>query len=313
MAVVFTLISMLLTCASDLFEKKSVSSTTEEVLKTLVWYGLFNALPLIMVLLFGMDETSLYPHELMLRKPVILISPILNYTCLFFALAAYKYVGVSVRNSFVNTDGIFYILLLVTYHATTGNAGFATRLFTPLAIMGLTLVLGAGLAYPHIKGYRENGSEEDPESDKKSKGILILGILVAVVAAFFDGAESMVTSVLIGDEVVDSIDYIALSAMVQVVVSFIIWIHLFKKNKRPYNPFRKTEKNRFAGELCTLASDVFYVFALSDDALLGIILWNAFPIMDIVGARIFMKEKLSRLQYLVLLLMIAGAVCISLS
>jgi len=54
-------------------------------------------------------------------------------------------------------------------------------------------------------------------------------------------------------------------------------------------------------------------FALSDDALLGIILWNAFPIMDIVGARIFMKEKLGRLQYLVLLLMIAGAVCISLS
>ena len=47
------------------------------------------------------------PHELLLKKPVIALSPILNYVCLFFALAAYKYVGVSVRNTFVNTDSLF--------------------------------------------------------------------------------------------------------------------------------------------------------------------------------------------------------------
>ena len=93
MAVIFTLLSMLMTCASDLFEKKSVSFKTEEVIKTLVWYGIFNALLLVAVLLFGLDETSLLPHQLILKKPIIIISPILNYVCLFFALVAYKYVG----------------------------------------------------------------------------------------------------------------------------------------------------------------------------------------------------------------------------
>ena len=314
MAVVFTLLSMLMTCASDLFEKRSVSSRTEEVLKTLVWYGIFNAVLLVMVLLFGMDETSLLPHELLSEKPVIILSPLLNYICLFFAIAAYKYVGVSVRNSFVNTDGIFYVILIVLYHLITGNAVFVTRLFKPLTIAGLVLVIGAGLIYPHTKEYREgDDGKENSGSSESSKKALILGIIIAVIAAFFDGAESMVTSVLIGDEIVDSMDYIAVSAFIQVVITIIIWICLWIRNKKPHNPFRRTEKNRFAGELCGLVSDIFYVFALSDDALLGIVLWNAFPILDIVCARIFMKEKLSRIQYIILIVLILGAVYVSLS
>ena len=282
-------------------------------MKTLVWYGIFNAILLVAVLLFGLDETSLLPHELILKKPVIIISPLLNYTCLFFALAAYKYVGVSVRNSYVNTDGVFYVILLVLYHVLTGNAGFAARLFNPKAIIGFILVIGAGMLYPHTKDPEEDGNKGDPGSKDKSKRILILGIMVAVIAGFFDGAESMVTSVLIGDDIVDSMDYIAVAALIQVFISFLIWIWISVRNKKPHNPFRKTEKNRMIGEFCILISDVFYVFALSDDALLGIILWNTFPILDIVGARIFMKEKLSRVQYMVLLMMITGAVFIGLS
>ncbi|MCR4589792.1 MAG: hypothetical protein K5668_03150 [Lachnospiraceae bacterium] len=123
----------------------------------------------------------------------------------------------------------------------------------------------------------------------------------------------MVTSVLIGDEIVDSMDYIAAAALIQVIITFLIWILISIKNKKPHNPFRKTEKNRIIGEGCSLVGDLFYVLALSDDAFLGIILWNAFPILDIVGARIFMKEKLSRVQYLLLVIMIVGAVFIGLS
>ena len=107
---------MLMVCGEDLYEKKAVSSRVEEVLKTLVWYGIFNAVVLCALLLFGLDETSLMPHELILNKPVVLLNPICSYTCLFFALVAYKYVGVSVRNTFANVDGLFYILLLVIYH-----------------------------------------------------------------------------------------------------------------------------------------------------------------------------------------------------
>ena len=314
MAIVFTLLSMLMTCGSDLFEKKAVSSTTEEVLKTLIWYGLINLLLLIVMLLFGLDETSLYPHELLLKKPVIALSPILNYVCLFFALAAYKYVGVSVRNTFVNTDSLFYAILLVLYHLTTGNATFATRLFNPLLIIGLILVIGGGMTYPHIRSSgKEKDGDEGREAAERSKMVLITGILIAFVSAFFDGAESMVTSVLIGDDIVDSMDYIATAAFIQVIITLFIWVYLWIKNKKPHNPFRKTEKNRMISESFTLLSDILYVFALSEDAVLGIVLWSAFPILDIVGARIFMKERLNRPQYLVLFMMIIGAVFISLS
>ena len=64
--------------------------------------------------------------------------------------------------------------------------------------------------------------------------------------------------------------------------------------------------------LCVV-SDALYVFALSGDALLGVILWNVFPVLDILGARVLMKEKLTRTQYLVLFLLILGAVLVSVS
>ncbi|MBR1453955.1 MAG: hypothetical protein IJ593_04865 [Lachnospiraceae bacterium] len=311
MAILFTILSMLMTCGADLYEKKSVKSTTEEVLKTLIWYGIFNAILLCILLFFGMEEGSPTPFELISNKPIIVLPAILNYTCLFFALVAYKYVGVSVRNTFANTDGLFFILLLVIYYLTTGNAEYATRLFKPLTIIGLILVIGAGIIYPHIKDYKEK--DENKNIENTSKLILILGIAISFISAFFDGAESMVSSTLIGDEIVDSTEYMLALSLIQVTITFFIWIGLFIKNKKPYNPFRKTEKYRFVSQLFLLVSDMFYVFALSKDALLGIILWSAFPILDIIGARILLKEKLSFLQYFVLIMMILGAVFVSLS
>lgn len=314
MALIFTLLSMLMTSARDLFEKKSVESSTEDVFKTLVWYGIYNAILFCLAFFLGMDETSLMPHELLFKNPAILLSPSFNYLCLLFALVTYKYLGVSARNTFVNIDGVFFVILLVLYHILTGGAQYATRLFDPLTITGLIMVIGAGIIYPNLKGERvERHSEHSPEACCELKAMVILGIVTAVISAFFDGAESMVSSVLIGDEIVDSIDFICVLALIQVIISFGVWVYLWVKNGNIYNPFRKTEKYRYIGEGCGLLSDLLYVFALSDDALLSIILWNAFPVIDILGARIFMKEKLTAMQYLTLCMMIIGAVLISLS
>ncbi len=314
MAIVFTLISMLLTSGADLFEKKAVNSTTEEVLKTVIWYGIFNVLLALLVLFFGMDEEAFIPQELILKNPMTLLPAVLNYSCQLFALLAYKYVGVSVRNTFINTDGLFFIILLIIYYLLTNNATYVTRLFSPQAIIGLVLIIGASFIYPRIKNHENKLSAKDHSpSLQVPKNILILGIIISFIAAFFDGAESMVSSVLIGDAIVNSSIYIVITGFIQFVLSFAIWIYLWIKNKKPYNPFKRTEKYRFISQFCLLTSDMFYVFALSKDALLGIILWSVFPILDIIGARIFMKERLTKLQYLVLFMMITGATFISLS
>jgi len=305
---------MLMACGEDLYEKKAVSSRVEEVLKTLVWYGLFNAVVLCALLLFGLDETSLMPHELILSKPAVLLNPICSYTCLFFALAAYKYVGVSVRNTFVNVDGLFYILFLVVYHVLTGNARFAVRLSTPTMVIGLILILGGTIIYPSLKGHQEEEQGRlASEPAGAGKTALKIGIALAILSALFDGGDSFISSVMIGDNIMDSMEFIAANTLVQVIISVFVWLYLWLRHKKLYNPFRKTEKYRFVSQGFSIAADVFYIFALSGDALLGVVLWNAFPILDILGARILMKEKLTRTQYLVLFILIVGAVLVSIS
>lgn len=310
MFLVFTLLSMLLASAQDLLEKKAVTSKTEEVLKTLVWYGIVNGILVCALLAFGMEETSSLPHELIAEHPVVILPAVLSCVTLLFALVSYKYVGVSVRNTFANVDGLFYIVLLIIFYNVTGQASFATRLFTPTAIIGTALIMTATLVYPHIKPHREVW-EEEPHPDHGHKAVLVLGIVAAVLSAFWDGCESLVSSHLIGDDVVDSTEYIAALMFVQAVVGFIVWIWLSVGYKKIYNPFRKTERIRCISQMMGLIADVFYVLALSDDALISVILWNVFPVLDILGARFFLKEKLTVRQYIVLFMLIAGAVLVS--
>lgn len=244
------------------------------------------------------------PHELILNKPAVLLNPICSYTCLFFALASYKYVGVSVRNTFVNVDGLFYILFLVIYHLLTGNAGFAARLFTPTMAIGLILILGVTIIYPSLRDpQEEKQGQRTSEPAGLSKTALKIGIALAIVSALFDGGDSFISSVMIGDSIVDSMEFIAANTLVQVIITVFVWIYLWIRHKKIYNPFRKTEKFRFVSQAFSIAADVLYIFALSGDALLGVILWNAFPVLDILGARILMKEKLTRTQYLVLFIL----------
>lgn len=304
---------MLMTCGEDLYEKKAVSSDIEEALKTLIWYGIYNVIVLCVLLFFGMDETSLLPHELIMNKPTVILSPICSYTCLFFALAAYKYVGVSVRNTFANMEGLFYVLFLVIYYLLTGNAGFAARLFTPSMAIGLILILGVTLIYPSLHNPQEKLGQEAPKSVRSGRTVLIIGMSLAVTSAVFDGADSFVSSVLIGDRVVDSVEFVASNTLIQSVISVIIWICLWIRNKKMYNPFRKTEKYRFISQTFSVAGDLLYIFALSGDALVSVLLWNVFPILDILGARFLMKEKLTRIQYLVLITLIIGGVLVSIS
>lgn len=319
MAIVFTIISMLLTCGEDLFEKKSISDKTDDALKTLVWYGIFNALLFCVVMLFASDEMTVMPYELIFKKPAVLLAPVIITFCLFFSLLAYKYVGVSVRNTFVNTEGLFFIIIMVIYHLLTGNAQHVTRLFTPHVIFGLVLLIGAGFIYPLIKDSKKGETKTEESKDKaldlskNAKKVLILGIFMAIISGFFDGSEAAVSSVLLGDDVVDSTEYIGMLSLVSSIISVFVFIYLSVKEKAVYNPFRKTEKNRCISQFLRLASDFCYVYAISEDAILGVILWSAFPVLDIIGARIFMKEKLRDVQYLVLLIMIVGAVLISLS
>lgn len=305
---------MLLTCGEDLFEKKSISGKTDEALKTMVWYGIFNALLFCVIMLFARGEMTFLPHELIIQKPAVLLVPVIIALCLFFSLLAYKYVGVSVRNTFVNTEGLFFVIIIVIYHLLTGNAQHATRLFSLNMNIGLIFLIGAGFVYPFIKdAKKEERKNIASDLSKNTKKVLITGIIMAIISGFFDGSEAAVSSVLLGDDVVGSTEYICMLSLVSVIISVFVFIYLSVKEKAIYNPFRKTEKNRCISQFLRLAGDFCYIFAISEDAVLGIILWSAFPVLDIIGARIFMKEKLRALQYLVLLIMIIGAVLISLS
>ncbi len=309
MAITLTLISMAFCCGDDLLEKLSITPDGDGVAKTLIWNGLWEVLLMILLFSLGLSESWSTPWEIILNAPIIVVPAIITLFDSMFGLIAYRYIGVAERNTFTNLDGIFYVIILVAYHLLTGRGAFAARLFNPVMIAGFIIIIVASFAYLRIS------SPKDPISSQKNhagKKILVLGFLASVLSSFFDGLETVISSVLLGDGLTDSYDYMIAWGTMSLILSIILWFYLLFRDKKPYNPFRRTEKARILSQLLCLVADVTYIFAVSDDALLGAVLWNAFPVVDIVAARILMKERLSRVQYLLLGTLIFGSVLLSL-
>ena len=109
------------------------------------------------------------------------------------------------------------------------------------------------------------------------------------------------------------IDVLILYGLTFFVAGFICWFYLWGKNKKPYNPFRKSEVNKGIAACCEEAGQVFYIYAMALKPVLAAPMVASYCIISVVLSRIFIKEKLRRSQYFCVVLVIIGIVILGIS
>lgn len=88
------------------------------------------------------------------------------------------------------------------------------------------------------------------------------------------------------------------------------WIYIYLKEKKVYNPFTKKSAPRILGALADNVGIVFYSYAMAMNSVSTDPLLAVYPIFVMIGGRILMKEKVSVLQYILLLGIVAGSVMV---
>ena len=240
------------------------------------------------------SDISYNPMNLIAYLPVSLCY-ILSMACSFFGI---RFIEESLADPIENTAGAMCSLLCVIFLGET----IAPLVWVAIGIMLVGII---GVSY----------TERSADVDRKKK----LGKRLAVVAfampfcyAFIDAFGSfldiffleMETSPLIGIteeniELVANISYELTFAIVGLV------LFIFMKIKRV--PFElPKQKDKIIAAVCETAGQLTYVYAMSGNGAIAAPILSCVCVVSLLLSRIFLKEKLTKKQYLFIGIIIVG-------
>ena len=110
---------------------------------------------------------------------------------------------------------------------------------------------------------------------------------------------------LLADAVRD-FDYVLFESVAFALVGILVWLYMLIVKKYKYNPFKKTEITRLSAATCETLGTVAYTFAAAISPILTSPITASYCLVTIILARIFLKERLTKKQYLSLALLVAG-------
>ena len=293
MWLVFTLITTLLWGAAELFYKKgSHEERKYDHLRVCVLVGAVMGIHAIFTLLTS--DINYNPINLIAYLPVSLCY-ILSMACSFFGI---RFIEESLADPIENTAGAMCSILCVIFLGET----IAPMVWIAIAIIVIGII---GVSY----------TERSADVDRKRK----LGKRLAIVAfampfcyAFIDAFGSfldiffleMETSPLVGIteeniELVANISYELTFAIVGLI------LFLFMKCKRVSFELPK-QKDKVIAAVCETAGQLTYVYAMSGNGAIAAPILSCVCVVSLLLSRIFLKEKLTKKQYLFIGIIIAG-------
>jgi drug/metabolite transporter (DMT)-like permease len=115
------------------------------------------------------------------------------------------------------------------------------------------------------------------------------------------------------DVAIPDIDFFIFEAAGFALVAVFMWLHMRLVRKYRYNPFKKTEIVRCCAAVGETFGTMTYVFAVGSNPILTAPITSSYCLVTIVLARIFLKERLTRKQYLSLVFLVVGIALLAIS
>ncbi len=298
MWLVYALISFIAWGTADLFYKKSsVETERYSHLKTTVFVGLVMGLTAVGMIIFkGIDYS---PVNLLIYLPCSVMY-ILSMTMGYFGL---RYLELSVSSPIQNASGAVACLLIMLFTKTLPSPAEAAAVV--LVSFG---VIGLGV----LEKKKENQFRLN--NNKKYK-IGFVAFMMPIIYCFLDSLGTVLDDVYILEsfestplvnvtpnnyEDVANISYM----FTFFIVSVILAIYMFAIKKEPLKP--RTQKDRVTASLCETAGQLTYVYAIAGNGLIAAPIIASYCVVSVLLARVFLKEKLSFPQYIMVAFVFSG-------
>lgn len=294
---------------ADLFYK--IGSDEEDRyshLRIAVWVGLIMGVSALALLPFsesGLSFSALVKNAVRYSPASLcyIISMVIGY-------AGLRYLELSIVSPVQNASGALSAICMLVYFMAVGRIRAFSEEFSVLDIIGTVLVTAGFIALAVVE---QKLSKE--ETDRRYR-FGALALLFPLLYCVFDTIGTAADGIILDAETglgLGEIDVIILYGLTFFAAGLIIWIFLWVKEKKPYQPFKKCEMPKMLAALCEEFGQIFYVFAMAENPVLAAPMVASYCIVSMILSRLFIHEKLKLPQYLCIVLVIAGIILLGIS
>ena len=288
----FALLTTISWGVADLFYKKGADSKDKySTMKIGIMVGLVMGIHGILYMII--EGITFDPFDMVKYLPVsffYILSMLIGYLGL-------RYIELSISSPVQNSSGALTAIALIILFPQELGA---------LQIVGVVLITGGVIGLAVLEKKLQNTAFKTDNARVNPKyQIGILAITFPIIYAILDAIGTIADGIYLDELSLISEDAALLAYeftwLLYAIVAF-VYLTLIKKQK--FNVFR--EPARASAAVFETAGQFFYVFAMSNNAVVAAPLIASYSIVSVILSRIFLKEKLSKKHYILILLVMIG-------
>lgn len=296
MWLIFALLTTLSWAFADLFYKKGAAPDDKQShIKTVIMVGLVMGIHGVAYMLINGIVFS--PVSLLTYLPVSSMY-ILSMAIGYFGL---RYIELSISSPIQNSSGAVTAILIFIFFSHT-----LSFLETGAIII---ITLGILLLAVAEKHDADNTLVLNESNKKYRKGLI--AIAFPVLYCVIDGLGTFADAIYLDELSLISEDEALLAYEFTFLICAVIAFIVLKVKKEPFSLLK--EKDRGAAAIFETIGQFFYVFAISSNAIVAAPLIASYSVFSVLLSRIFLKERLTRKQYLFIMAVMIGIAMLALS
>ena len=277
---------------ADLFYKiGNIGEEKYNHLKTGIWVGIVMGLHATIYLI--VKDININLLDMLKYLPVSLLyisSMVIGYKGL-------KFLELSISSPIQNTSGVITAILLLIFFKEHYDAPFYVATF--LIFIGI-------FSLSIIEVNRNKRAREEYKKSNKLKKVIIFTIIFPLVYCLLDGAGTFLDAIYLDKLELISEDVALVCYEYTFLIYGIITFIYLKQKKVKFN--MSMEKPKIMAAIFETIGQFFYVFAMAANSTVSAPIVGSYCILSMLLSRVFLKEKLTKKEYIAIFLVIIGII-----
>ena len=273
--------------------------------KTFIWIGLVAT---VSGAVAAFCSDTLFDSIRTLTDNLYLIPVTVFYVvAMFFGLLGAKHLEASVVSPLENIDGAITAIILYIFFFFTGRS-HVTDSIGIVDIVG-TVTITVGVILLGIQEQKLSKQEKNLDEDKKKHRLGALALLFPIAYNLADASSMVAMGITVSGEAevsIPDLDFFFFECLGFFVIAIVVWLYMLTAQKYVYNPFKKTELTRCGAATCETLGTMAFTFAIGINPILTAPVTSSYCLVTILLARILLKERLTKKQYLSLAFLVVG-------
>lgn len=295
----FALLTTLSWGIADLFYKKGADTKDNySTIKIGIMVGFVMGIHGILYMLI--KGITFDPLDIVKYLPVsffYILSMLIGYLGL-------RYIELSISSPVQNSSGALTAIALIILFPQ--ELGF-------LNIAGIVLITGGVIGLAILEKRLQTAALKADKAKVNPKyQIGVLAITFPIIYAILDAIGTAADGIYLDELSLISEDAALLAyEFTWLIYAIIAFIYLTVIKKQKFNLFK--EPVRTSAAVFETAGQFFYVYAMSNNAVIAAPLIASYSIVSVILSRIFLKEKLSKQHYALIIIVMIGIVVLGIS